>query len=76
MYKIIKKPFAKFMSGKEILNLFRKNIGEFIEEGDTEMDLYGIVIEIKAIDKIDNPKIFMEYCFGESKKAETPTKKQ
>jgi len=68
MNKIIKEPFAKFMSGKEILNLFGKNIGKFIEEKDTEMDLYGLVIEIKAIDKIDNPKIFMEYCFGELKK--------
>lgn len=58
----LRKPFALFMRRDEIRRILPIEL-ELSKEGNNT-DLFGVILDIKALDKIDNPKIFMEYCIG------------
>ena len=65
MKKINMTPYARFLRKDELKNVLPRE--QFEKLGGEDNDLYGVVIDIKGLDKIDNPEIFMEYTFGKSK---------
>ena len=66
MNKIKRKPYVKVMQKSDLQRFLPKEMYERLEGDITE--LFGVVIDIKAIDKITTPEIFLEYMFGESNK--------
>jgi len=67
MREIEIKPFTKFMRRDEIRKHFGKGVLDAILPEGKEDDLFGVLIDVKAIDRLDNPKIFMEYFLGSEK---------
>ncbi len=65
MNKIKTKPYALLLRRDELRRILPYSM-KLSEEG-KPTDLFGVVLDMKAMDKIDNPKIFMEYTFGETK---------
>ena len=65
MNEIKGKPYALVLRREELRRILPYSM-KICEEG-KPTDLFGIVLDLKAIDKIDNPKIFLEYTFGKPK---------
>ncbi len=65
MEKIKIEPYAMFLRKEELKRILPKKLSERLL-GDNH-DLFGVVIDIKAFDKIDNAELFMEYAFGNKK---------
>ena len=68
MKEIKTTPFALLRRKDEIRPYLNSDVWEKIKDKGKDNDLFGLVLEIKAIEKIDTPELFMEYMFGKSNK--------
>lgn len=66
MNKINEDPRALFFIKRDDLKRFvSKDVLDSLDGND--LDCYGVILQIKAIDRIDTPELFMEYGFGKNK---------
>ena len=71
MNKINITPYAMFLRRDELVKLLPRElvVSKLSTVDGDGNDLFGVVIDIKALDKIgNNKKLFLEYTFGKSKK--------
>ena len=68
MEKFDFKPYAKIISREQLKfilpSYYLRDLK--LKEGDPT-DLFGVVVDIKFLDKLDSGKLYMEYLFGNSK---------
>lgn len=70
MKKIKIKPFALFRMGWDLKHFLPKELAKDIEDS----EMYGVVLDVKNLDKMNkdgNPKLFMDYLFGQKITAKT-----
>lgn len=70
MEKIKITPYARFLRRDELVKLLPKELvvdKVSTVKGDMN-DLFGVVIDIKFLDKIDSKEKFLEYTFGKPNK--------
>ncbi len=61
------KPFAILRQGSELKKILPRELAERLDD----RTMYGIVLDVKNLDDISSPELFMEYMFGKVEKCET-----